>query len=260
MAEIKQDYIKYKGVGEHSVIELEKIIEQREEELHLVRSQKPINVTGVTLRIKYSEKLEKGDVFLWSSSKGELEIHEFHSDAGYGIKTFTNFNIKDGSSLIVNHSGVRAIIQIFPKQSERVRIHPEELIGSIDWKELRNRYFKECTLKQNEQSLPKIDFAPHDLFEWFKRNIPSFERKFITDKEINIKFPYDEMEAFLKGVPISKDGIEIYNKRLAAKWGASHEYKKEERLANGDSIPRCFATIDGEKECEIQCGNCKAAQ
>jgi hypothetical protein len=32
------NYIQYKGKGEHSVNELEKIIEQREEELHLIKS------------------------------------------------------------------------------------------------------------------------------------------------------------------------------------------------------------------------------
>jgi len=34
----KKKYINYKGNGEHSVNELEKIIEQREEELHLIKS------------------------------------------------------------------------------------------------------------------------------------------------------------------------------------------------------------------------------
>ena len=34
----EQPYIRYKGKGEYSVNELEKIIEQREEELHLIRS------------------------------------------------------------------------------------------------------------------------------------------------------------------------------------------------------------------------------
>lgn len=32
------NYIQYKGKGEHSVHELEKIIEQREQELHLIKS------------------------------------------------------------------------------------------------------------------------------------------------------------------------------------------------------------------------------
>ncbi len=39
---IMENYIRYKGKGEHSVNELEKIIEQREEELHLIRSNQVV--------------------------------------------------------------------------------------------------------------------------------------------------------------------------------------------------------------------------
>lgn len=35
----EENFIRYKGKGEHSVNELEKIIEQREEELHFIRSK-----------------------------------------------------------------------------------------------------------------------------------------------------------------------------------------------------------------------------
>jgi hypothetical protein len=59
--------------------------------------------------------LKKGDVFLWRSGMtGRYEIHTFHSDAGYGIKTFTQYNEKDHSSEVVNYSGVcgRIIIKI----------------------------------------------------------------------------------------------------------------------------------------------------
>jgi hypothetical protein len=53
------------------------------------------------------EDLKEGDVFLWQSGMtGRYEIHTFHSDAGYGIKTFTGYNEKDGSSEVVNYSGV----------------------------------------------------------------------------------------------------------------------------------------------------------
>ena len=52
-------------------------------------------------------ELKKGDAFLWKSQRsGELQIHTFHSDAGYGVKTMTDYNVKDGSSLLVNWSGV----------------------------------------------------------------------------------------------------------------------------------------------------------
>jgi hypothetical protein len=57
-----EKYIRYKGKGEHSVNELEKIIEQREEELHLIRSNQVVlpqaNVIKSVCehkRTKYSE-------------------------------------------------------------------------------------------------------------------------------------------------------------------------------------------------------------
>jgi hypothetical protein len=61
----------------------------------------------ITVKNITGDKLKKGDVFLWRSGMtGRYEIHTFHSDAGYGIKTFTGFNKKDNSSEIVNYSGV----------------------------------------------------------------------------------------------------------------------------------------------------------
>lgn len=59
----------------------------------------------------YSEKLKRGDIFIWQSGMtGKVEIHVFHSDAGYGAKTFTGYNEKNGSSEIVNYSGIRGIL------------------------------------------------------------------------------------------------------------------------------------------------------
>lgn len=71
------------------------------------------DVSGsLPIRIKNKKKLEKGDVFLWRSEiTGKYEIHTFHSDAGYGIKTFTNYNEKDGSSMLVNWSGVCGVLE-----------------------------------------------------------------------------------------------------------------------------------------------------
>ncbi len=65
----------------------------------------------VNTDIKRSE-FKQGDVFLWRSSKtGDFFIHTFHSDAGYGVKTFTDYNEKDGSSLVFNWCGVCGIIE-----------------------------------------------------------------------------------------------------------------------------------------------------
>lgn len=45
----------------------------------------------------------------------------------------------------------------------------------IDWKELRNNFFNECTTETHrEESGKKVNMAPHDLFEWFKREISEY--------------------------------------------------------------------------------------
>lgn len=54
---------------------------------------------------------QRGEIFLWKSGvSGPHELHTFHSDAGYGAKTFTNYNDQDGSSLIVNYSGIIGVL------------------------------------------------------------------------------------------------------------------------------------------------------
>lgn len=63
------------------------------------------------LKLKPVKKLKRGDVFLWQSGRtGQYEIHTFHSDAGYGAKTFTEYNDKTGSSMLVNYSGVCGVL------------------------------------------------------------------------------------------------------------------------------------------------------
>lgn len=56
--------IKYKGKGEHSVNELELIIEQQAEELHLIKSgQKPLSIDAVSNSICHTclNTLENGE-------------------------------------------------------------------------------------------------------------------------------------------------------------------------------------------------------
>ncbi len=43
--------------------------------------------------------LKNGDLFFWKD-----EVHKFHSSVGYGIKTYTEFNKKDDSSVVLNWS------------------------------------------------------------------------------------------------------------------------------------------------------------
>ena len=66
---------------------------------------------SLPLTLKPTRELKRGDVFLWRSGMtGGYEIHTFHSDAGYGAKTFTDYNEKDGSSMLVNYSGVCGVL------------------------------------------------------------------------------------------------------------------------------------------------------
>lgn len=61
--------------------------------------------------IKPVDELKRGDVFLWRSGmSGESQIHTFHSDAGYGAKTFTEYDERNESSVIVNYSGICGVL------------------------------------------------------------------------------------------------------------------------------------------------------
>jgi hypothetical protein len=63
-----------------------------------------MNIKRIDIQL---DKLKPGDVFLWHSMLNDTyELHTFHSDVGYGVKTYTQYNEKDGSSMIVNWSGV----------------------------------------------------------------------------------------------------------------------------------------------------------
>jgi len=66
---------------------------------------------SLPITLKSVDELKTGDVFLWKSGMtGKFEIHTFHSDAGYGAKTFTEYNEEDGSSMLVNYSGVCGVL------------------------------------------------------------------------------------------------------------------------------------------------------
>src|SRR5688572_13257454 len=58
--------------------------------------------------MKKQSDLKDGDIVMWKN-----EIHKFHSDAGYGCKTYTEYNEENGSSLIVNWSNVRGKVKLF---------------------------------------------------------------------------------------------------------------------------------------------------
>jgi hypothetical protein len=66
---------------------------------------------NVFISLEQVTKLKKGDVFLWKSwNSNTYELHTFHSDVGYGIKTFTDYDELDDSSVIVNRAGVCGVL------------------------------------------------------------------------------------------------------------------------------------------------------
>lgn len=95
--------------GAHKLDEYNWVLPAMEEYLEAHLEKCPIE-------IKRTRKLKRGDFFFWiSGQSGKFEIHQFHSDAGYGVKTFTDYNEKDGSSLIVNWSGVYGKVEPLQK-------------------------------------------------------------------------------------------------------------------------------------------------
>jgi hypothetical protein len=46
--------------------------------------------------------------------------------------------------------------------------------GAAYWARLKEEFFAECTERDANQ-YPKINLAPHDLFEWFKKKLSEAE-------------------------------------------------------------------------------------
>lgn len=47
--------------------------------------------------------------------------------------------------------------------------------NKINWKYLRDKFFKECTdHRPNFKAVHKVNIAPHDLFEWFKGEVEEY--------------------------------------------------------------------------------------
>jgi len=50
-------------------------------------------------------------------------------------------------------------------------LHIDSVSQRIDFEKLRQDYFKECVDKANGKSKLYVCLAPHDLFEWFRKEI-----------------------------------------------------------------------------------------
>jgi hypothetical protein len=83
----------------------------------------------------------------------------------------------DKEAIYISPSGER--LRIF-RDNEWVGYTKDDALSqsqpakSIDWKEFREKFFKECTkIDSMDGRMVKIDITPHNLFEWFKKEMTS---------------------------------------------------------------------------------------
>ena len=75
---------------------------------------------------------------------------------------------------------------------------------------LREKFFKECTDaipipgESTNKTYPKVNMAPHDLFEWFK---PYLQREWI---DVNVRYPEPEKDGLSKKV-LTIDSLGYHN-------------------------------------------------
>lgn len=75
------NYIQYKGKGEHSVRELEEIIEQREEELHLIKSgQVKVQDSGIFNESEIDNRKKAMEWWNNISSLGKTQICDTNTE------------------------------------------------------------------------------------------------------------------------------------------------------------------------------------
>ncbi len=145
------------------------------------------------LRLKRTNKLKRGDVFLWKSGMtGRYEIHTFHSDAGYGIKTFTDYNEKDGSSMLVNWSGVCGVLLAYNPTPfpQLIRLNEVPMLVA-DWINLPEMP------KENEENIiysKRIIFKTkkgHEFKGWVR-----FDFECFVVKDRQFSFEYNEVDSW----------------------------------------------------------------
>lgn len=114
----------------------------------------------------------------WQQYSKALEAYIDHLTAEQG----DNIRIKDvGNTPEFVNFLLRNALRHLDYDNRRIlaeslhkRTQPQELTV-IDWKEMRNNFFNKCTTETTrEESGKKVNMAPHDLFEWFKREISEY--------------------------------------------------------------------------------------
>ena len=63
----------------------------------------------------------------------------------------------------------------FERQNERYGEHLDrgwhKILTELEWLSLRDKFFLECVGEIADRGRIVVTLAPHDCFEWFKRNL-----------------------------------------------------------------------------------------
>jgi len=66
-------------------------------------------------------------------------------------------------------------MQEYADQSQEPKQREVSEAVDVDWDKLREKFFLDCVdttyVNKYTPSLRKVNYAPHDLFEWFKDNL-----------------------------------------------------------------------------------------
>lgn len=73
-------------------------------------------------------------------------------------------NVEDENLSFIQNELVKNSMEEYAKE------YHENEMKKLNWEKIRIDYFDECVYYP-QLSLPIINFAPHDLFEWFKERI-----------------------------------------------------------------------------------------
>lgn len=63
----------------------------------------------------------------------------------------------------------------FERQNERYGEHLDKgwhkILTELEWIDLRKKFFEECVGEMPDRGRIVVILAPHDCFEWFKKNL-----------------------------------------------------------------------------------------
>lgn len=89
---------------------------------------------------------------------------------------------------------------------------PAEEKGADYWNKLRDKFFKECTKMDSvDGCMIKIDYAPHDLFEWFKRQFAATAPQQEAAQGKEVEFDENKAEEFICSQNFTSSKMDIDN-------------------------------------------------